>query len=389
MRELWTLVATDLRQRIKDGSVLTFGLLVPLGLMFAFNMVFSGMDDGLEPVTVAVSAPADDQLAGVIPQALGQISGDGLDVTVREATAEEVPGLVEAKDVGVGIVIPDGFGQDVMAGGAPEVRLTLAESGGLETRVVASVVDGILTQLGAGAQTMAAAQELGANPQQLMTLGQAVGAAGPATEWTEGQAASEQLSMEASVVAGQAGLFLLFTVGFGVLGLVIEREWGTLARLASMPMPSWLIVLAKGLVGLIMGLVATTVLLLAGELFFDVDFGSRLAVAVLLLAVCTAATSLMFIIVRVARTAEQSQVAQAILAITLGMAGGAFFPINATGWLADLLLLNPVATLVRGLGITSGGGGLTELAPLLGLMAAFTAVALLLARFMPGRKELL
>lgn len=388
MRALWTMVASDLRQRLLDGSLLTFGLLVPLGLMFAFNMVFSGMDETLEPVTVAVSAPADDQLAAVIPHALGQISGDGLEVTVREAAAEEVPGLVEAKDVGVGIVLPDGFGQDVMAGGSPEVHLTLAEAGGLETRVVASVVDGIVTKLGAGAQTMAAAQDLGADPQQLMALGEAISTGAPATTWSEGRTADEQLDMKAAVVAGQAGLFLLFTVGFGVLGLVIEREWGTLARLASMPMPSWLIVLAKGLVGLILGVGATAVLLLAGELLFGVDFGSWATITVLLVAVCTAATSLMFIIARVARTAEQSQIAQAIVAITLGMAGGAFFPMNLTGLAADLMLLNPVAALVRGLGITSGGGGVLQIGPLLGMMAAFTVVALLLARFLPGRKEL-
>ena len=39
-------------------------------------------------------------------------------------------------------------------------------------------------------------------------------------------------------MAGQAGLFLLFTVGFGVTGLLAEREPGTLARLRSMPMPA-------------------------------------------------------------------------------------------------------------------------------------------------------
>ena len=391
MGALWTMVVTDLRQRAKDGSVLIFGLLVPFGLMFAMNLIFSGLDDGLEPVTVSVSAPADDQLAGIIPEVLGQIHGDGFDLTVERVDAGAVQAAVDGSEgPAVGVVVPDGFGADVLAGRPTEVALTLSESAGLEGQVVASVVDGILAKLGASAQTMAAAQELGAQPQQLAQLGQALAAGPPSVDWREGTTSNEQLSMSSGVVAGQAGLFLLFTVGFGVLGLIVEREWGTLARLASMPIAPWLIVVAKVLVGLIMGVVATMVLLALGTVLFDgVDFGSWPVVLALVLLVCAAAASLMFVIARLARTAEQAQIAQAIVAITLGMAGGAFFPMALTGWAADLMLLNPVAALTRGLGITSGGGGLADLGQIALLMGAFTVVALAVGGLLGRRKELL
>src|SRR5665647_951325 len=44
LRQLWTMTASDLRQRIRDRSVIIFALVVPLALMFVFNLALSGMD---------------------------------------------------------------------------------------------------------------------------------------------------------------------------------------------------------------------------------------------------------------------------------------------------------------------------------------------------------
>ena len=48
------------------------------------------------------------------------------------------------------------------------------------------------------------------------------------------------------------------------------------------------------------------------------------------------------------------------MALTLGLAGGAFFPISAQGLVGALLDLNPIAAFTRGLGITASGGGLAD-----------------------------
>ena len=45
MRQLITLTASDLRQRVRDRSVLIFALVVPLALMFVFNLVFGNTDE--------------------------------------------------------------------------------------------------------------------------------------------------------------------------------------------------------------------------------------------------------------------------------------------------------------------------------------------------------
>ena len=45
MRQILTMTAGDLLQRLRDRSVLIFGIAVPLGLMAVFNLVFGGVDE--------------------------------------------------------------------------------------------------------------------------------------------------------------------------------------------------------------------------------------------------------------------------------------------------------------------------------------------------------
>src|SRR5690606_41880198 len=105
--------------------------------------------------------------------------------------------------------------------------------------------------------------------------------------------------------------------------------------------------------------------------------------------VVTDGSSLLFIVVRVAGTAEQANVAQSCVAIGLGVAGGSFFPIAASGLLGTVLDLNPIAAFTRGLGITGGGGGLGDLAGPIAIMLGFAVVCLGLSRLIPDRTEAL
>lgn len=387
MRELWTMTRYDLRQRIRDRSVIIFAIIVPLALMFVLDLVLGDLTDPeLQPTVVAAAAPAGDPLAAALVDVVRALDGaEGLDITVRTAAADEVHALTRDGTVQVGLIVPDGFGAALQQGRATEVTLVSGGGTGIEQSIVVSVVRSAVDRFSAAALAAAAGAEAGLPPADLAVIGQEVATAQSTIGFTEGVASNEQLSSTGALVAGQAGLFLLFTVGFGVTALVTEREQGTLARLKSMPMPAWTIVTAKALVSFILGIVATTVLLSVGGWFFDVSFGSPPAVAVLIVAAVTAATSLMFVIARVARTSEQANIAQSIIALVLGIAGGAFFQITAGGWVGSVLDLNPVSAFIRGLGVTSGGGGITDLGTPLLTMAGFTALVLVAARLIPDR----
>jgi ABC-2 type transport system permease protein len=384
MRQLWTMTASDLRQRVRDKSVIIFAIVVPLALMFVFNLTFGGVDDiTLDPIDVAVSVPeGDDLAAALVDSAFGL---DAIQVTRVDAAPDEVRGLVESGDVALGVVVPDGFGQTLTSGREAVVDVIEGDAQGLESSVVITVLDAVLARLTSATVAATAGAMAGLPHDALVAVGEAAATAGPRYTTAEGEASTEQLSFAGSLVAGQAGLFLLFTVGFGVLGLLAEREQGTLSRLTSMPMRPGLIVAAKGLVAYILGVVATAVLLTVGSLFFGVTFGALLPVAALILSVVTAAVSLVFVIVRVARTAEQAQVSQSILAMVLGMSAGAFFPITAGGFLGTLIDLNPIAAFMHGLGITTGGGGLADIGQPVAVMLGFAVVTTVLSRLVPDR----
>lgn len=386
MRQLFTLLGTDLIQRLRDKSVIIFAVIVPLALMGAMNLVMGDvMDNELDTATVAVSAPEDDMLAS---QLVGTLPEIGLDVEVTEASAEEVQSLAEAGDAKLGLVIPDGFTNALMAGEPVEVQAVEGDGSGLETSVVLSVVQGFLDRAGATAVATTAGATVGLAQSELGGLAQAVATGEPAITLTPGQASDEQLDPKGALVAGQAGLFLMFTVSFGVLALLAEREFGTLARLKSMPMNPHLVTLSKVLSSFVLGVVATAILLIAGGLLFGVDFGSPLPIAALIVCAVIATTSLTFIVIKLAKTAEQASIIQTILAMVLGIAGGAFFPMSGDGFLGTLLDLNPVAAMIRGLGITSGGGGLADIGVPVVIMLGFAAVSIVIARFIPDRGAL-
>lgn len=387
MRELWTMTQYDLRQRIRDKSVIIFAIIVPLALMFVLDLVIGDLSDPeLQPTTVAASVPANDPLAAALVDVVRSLDGaEGMDITVQDARADEVHDLTRDGRVQIGLIVPEGFSTALRQGKATEVTVVSGEGTGIEQSIVTSVVESTVNRFSAGALAAAAGAQAGLAPAELAAIGQEVATAESTITLAQGTASDEQLSPTGALVAGQAGLFLLFTVGFGVTALVTEREQGTLSRLKSMPMPSWTIVTAKALVSFILGVVATTILLTLGGRLFDVSFGSPVAVGVLIVAAVVAATSLMFVIARVARTAEQANIAQSIIALVLGIAGGAFFTITASGWVGSLMDLNPVSAFIRGLGITSGGGGLGDIGTPLLIMLGFTAVVLVIARLIPDR----
>jgi ABC-2 type transport system permease protein len=384
MRQLWTMTASDLRQRVRDKSVIIFGLVVPLALMFVFNLTIGSTNDiALKPLTIAASVPADDALAATLVTALTQV--DSFAITVDKVSADEAGARVRSAKAQLAVVVPDGFGDAVRQGRPAVIDVTEGDGSGIETAIALSVMQGVLDHLSASAVVVNAGLQAGVAHDRLGALAEQAATATPTVRLTEGKASTEQLGTSGALVAGQAGLFLLFTVGFGVLGLVAEREQGTMARLRSMPMRPGLIVAAKGLVSYILGVVATSVLLTVGSMFFDVSFGSPIAVAALVLCAVAAATSLMFIIARVARTAEQASIAQSILALVLGVAGGAFFPLAATGLAGRLLDLNPIAAFTRGLGVTAGGGGLADIGVPVAIMLGFAVIGLALSRLVPDR----
>ena len=386
MRALWTMVGNDFRQRLRDRSVLIFSLIVPLALMGVLSLAFGRLGTGsvdLQPAAVVASVQDSGPLGAALLDSLDSV--ESMKVTVRQVPPDAVGPETRTTGAALGIVIPTDFSSALATGQPSTLQLIEGSGSVLETSVLISIVTGIVDQFTTASVTETAARLGGVPPDAAAGIGRIAVTGDPILHVTEGIAPAGQLSLRAGLVAGQTGLFLLFTVGFGVLGLLVEKEQGTLGRIRSIAVPQWTIIAAKAVVGFSLGVVASAVLLASGTLFFGVNFGTPAVVGLLVLGAAAAATSLTFVVAKVVRTAEQANVAQSIVAMVLGIAGGAFFPIQASGFMAVLMDLNPVGAFIRGLGISAGGGGIAEIAVPLMTMWGFAVVCVLASRFLPDR----
>jgi len=54
VRAAWLICVKDLKARLRDRSALLIGVVVPLGLAFIFNVIFSGVSGGSGVISLGV-----------------------------------------------------------------------------------------------------------------------------------------------------------------------------------------------------------------------------------------------------------------------------------------------------------------------------------------------
>ena len=354
----------DLRQKIGDRSALFLAILAPLGLAFLFSVMIPSQDSFHAAYVVV------DLDGGPIAQGLrsGPLQGlaDADVATITSADSEAAArAQVDAGDVDAAIVIPVGFSASIQAG-QPARLLIIGGPATLSVEVARSVLarfgsDVTAVQVG----VRAALGATGSAPEPSLAARLARDAlAIPAPIVVSADAtAQRQASSTTYYGASMAVLFVFFAAQFGVVGLLAERRNGTLARMLASPIGPGTILLGKVLVSLVLAIVSMSVLVAATTILLGASWGDPLAVAGLVVAMAIAATGVATLVVGFARTEEQAGGAIAIVALTLAVVGGSFFPLSqAPEGLAALSLLTPHAWFIRGINDLAAGGGISTVA---------------------------
>jgi ABC-2 type transport system permease protein len=197
---------------------------------------------------------------------------------------------------------------------------------------------------------------------------------------TDQTATTKQLDAPTFFAAGMAVFFLFFTVQFGVTGLLEEDRDGTLARLMAAPIGRFSVVAGKAIVSFLLGIISMGVLVIATTFLMDATWGAPLGVALLVIAGVLAAVGIMGLVASFAKTPEGAGNLGSIIAVILGMLGGTFFPIAASGGiLASLTYLTPHAWFMRGLADLSSDAHWTNALPATGAIMVFAVATSLLA----------
>jgi ABC-type multidrug transport system permease subunit len=145
-------------------------------------------------------------------------------------------------------------------------------------------------------------------------------------------------------VPGFSVTFLLLGMLLGVsLGILDERDWGTLARLRTMPAPFDVTLLAKLLARFTVGVVQMIVLLAVGRLLFGVSLGPQPWALLLPTAgIVFAGTAFGLVVAGLADSREAVLPLGSIAIITMAAVGGCWWPIDLEPrWMQQVALAFP------------------------------------------------
>jgi ABC-2 type transport system permease protein len=385
VRNAWTIALKDLRRRMRDRTAVLVALVLPFGLAWIFSLTLGGADEGgLEAPYAVVSQDADGHLPDEFKGLL-----ESLDfVTLREAgSVAEAERLAEDGDIDAAVVFPDGFTEQVQSGGGGEIEVITSPDSSIGSLVAVSLARSFGSSLDAVGLSVATVAGAGGEVDPaLVARAQAI----PQAAVIRTAAAADQVASQSTFFAiGMAVFFLFFAVEFGVRGLLEEREEGTLSRLLVAPVSPSSVIGGKALASFALGLVSTTLLVVATTWLIGAEWGDPLGVALLVLGGVLAAVGVTAMVATLASTPAQAGAYVSIVAVVGGLLGGTFFPISQAGWLGTLRFLSPQGWLMEGFQELSAGGSLADIAaPLAGVLAiavATGAVAWVRAKRMVAR----
>ena len=381
MRDIAWIVLKDLRQQIRDRTVLIFGLIAPLVIAAALSLAFGSVLQTDETVVFEFgmsSADGGGAISESFATAMAGLEQQGLMGITFHRDRASLDRAVENKDLDAGFFIPDGFSQAIIEGS--DARIVVIANP--DSPVVAGVATAIAEQFSlevasAGAAGATVALLGGLSPEQMVEVGLVASLAPPPAQVASVEATIRRLDGPTYYSAGAAMFFIMFVVGTGVLSLMEERKRHTLARLLSSPIAPGKVLTAKYILSFVVGVASVGLFMLFSRFLLGANWTDPPVTALLVVTATAAATGIVTLVAGLARTPEQAQSFQSVVAVTFGILGGAFFPVAAGNpILGALSMATPHAWFLRGLGDLSGGGGLQIVALPLVVMTGIAVLTL-------------
>lgn len=384
MRPALVIAGKDLRQRMRDRSALLVAIVVPLVLASIFGLIFRGAINGNVTFTFGV---VDQQQPGSGPQpfvseVLEPLQRSGLIMIKPEPTLAAGRTAADQDKVAATFVLPRGLQVATIGppgGTSARLRVLGSVDSSIGTQVAQSIAQTFADRVNADRIAQAAAQAAHTNPVRSAASLTPIAIADVSTK-------NRQLDSGTFYAAGMAVFFLFFTVQFGISSVLAERRDGTLARMLVAPIHRRSILAGKLVTSLVLGCFSMAVLAISTHFLLSAHWGNPLGVALLIVAGVLAATGVQTLVATFARTPDQAQNWQGMVALVMGMLGGAFFPVaQAGGALAALSLATPQAWFLRGIDDLTGGAGAGAVLGPLAAILALAAVTGLLAFMRVGK----
>jgi ABC-2 type transport system permease protein len=392
VRRIANLAWLNLVQVFKDRTGLITLIFVPLMLTFLFGTVMGG---GERRIVVAVA-----DLDGSVQSAEVVAALDERSYQITKTGEDEATAMASSGEAAAALIIPTGFGSDVLGGVDTKVRV-LKDPRSTSAIAIVQAVTGRVERIAATASTIRIVQ--GAFRDASAATGAHYAPPSPSDIYAyadriwspEPPLSVSDVAVTASKVRGSATMamgFQQYSLGFTLMfmmfmglgsagGFLEEREQGTLARLLTTPTSR-----AELVVGKVVGIYATVLFEAAimigfGAFVFGVPWGDDpIGVIMIIATFGLATTGLGVMISTLARTRGQVSAMTAVLATALSMLGGAYWPLDIVGpTMRTIALLTPTGWAMTGLVdvvVRYQGTALAVLpsAALLGMAAVFLTI---------------
>jgi len=368
---------SNLKRLFRDRSSIFFVFVFPLALVLLIGLQFGGSFAPEVGVVVEQSGPIADRVVGQLSEA------PGIEVVPFD-DEERLLAAVERGSVSSAVVIPADFDVAV-AGGQPAAVGFIARSSGVGPSlrpVVAQAVQASL--LPATAARFVADQGL-ADFEVALATAEQVRASSPTVEVTTTTVGESlfpaTLGRFDLGASSQLILFMFITALSGGAVLIQTRQLGLSRRMLSTPTSVRTIVSGEALGRFAVVIVQGLYIMIGTLIIFSVNWGDPLGAAAILVMFSAVGAGAAMLIGTLFRNAEQAGGVAVMLGLGLAALGGCMLPIQLfSPTLQRVAHITPHAWAIDGFAkLVQDDGGLFDILPELGVLAAYAAVLLLLA----------
>ena len=148
MRAAVLICVKDLKARLRDRSALLIGIVVPLGLAFIFNSIFSGISGNSKAISLGVvNADRGAVAQQFVGQVLGAVGRSGLIAVHPEPTVARARALAAKGTLNAVIVIPAGFSGRVQANRPASMQVIGNVDAPISSQIARSIAEGYASDL--------------------------------------------------------------------------------------------------------------------------------------------------------------------------------------------------------------------------------------------------
>ena len=290
----------NLKEFIRDTSALFWFLAFPIIFIFIFGIVFSG--GGEQTFSVGIVNQS------VTPVTTKMIEGiksvPNFNVTTGDKE-KEINELKQGKRSLV-LVIPEIRGKDLYQGETSEISLYYDGTNNQTNHVLISVIRQIFSEIESKIKGQSRSFKINTQTVQ-----------------------AERLTDFDYILPGILAMSLMQLGLFGGLQFLSLREQGIIRGLGVTPLPRHTLLSSEILIRLIMALIQTFLIVVIGQLVFDVNIiGSMLHVTGLVILGALTFISLGYMVISFASSTESGQGIVQVIQFPMMFLSGIFFPIN-------------------------------------------------------------